>query len=100
MANVLLFNPDSRPIPNRAISYLRSVNTGDYTSNPNALINPDMPDGSVFDLKVVDGVPVLLTDADRLTIASYSRHASRRSRWSGRRPTDVLREVKLIRPIL
>jgi hypothetical protein len=42
MSNVIIYDPDDTTVPNRVISYLVSVNTPDYDSNFNKLINPDL----------------------------------------------------------
>lgn len=51
MSNIALYNPSDTTVANRVTNYLRSVNTPDYTSNPNALINPDLTNVSGVDQK-------------------------------------------------
>lgn len=42
MSKVALYDPDSTVVANRVTNYILRANTPDYTSNPNALINPDV----------------------------------------------------------
>ena len=77
MANILIFDPNSTPIPNRAIRFRPSVHTPDYAGLPNVLINPDMPpDVPIGMLKVVDGIPVELTPEDLVLIAQTQADAT------------------------
>ncbi len=41
MANILMYNP-SAVVPNQAVSYTTGINTPDYLSVPNSIINPDL----------------------------------------------------------
>lgn len=71
MSDILIFNPDSTPVANRAVRYLRSVNTPDYSDRTDVLINPVLPPSVPLGmLKVVDGVPVELTPEDLVSIAA------------------------------
>jgi len=66
MSNVVIYASE---LPNRVTDYLRSVNTPDYSSNPNALINPDLSSVIGVDQKywkVVDSDVVEMT-ADEKT---------------------------------
>ena len=42
MDNILIFNPNDPTVAYRATQYITGGNGADYTSDPNALINPDM----------------------------------------------------------
>lgn len=61
MSNVALYDPNSTVVANRVTSYLLSVNTPDYTSNPDALINPDVSGLSGISSKywVYDGTNIV-----------------------------------------
>ena len=71
MANFILFNPDSLPVPNRVTRYLKQVDSLLYVDDPNALKNPVLPsDVALGLLKVVDGQVVELDQADLDAIAA------------------------------
>ena len=42
MSDVVIYDPDDPVVANRVTKYLRSVNTPDYSSDPNTLVNPDL----------------------------------------------------------
>lgn len=42
MSQIVIFLPSDLVVPNRAKEYISSGNTPDYSSNPDALINPDL----------------------------------------------------------
>jgi hypothetical protein len=42
MANIFIYNTGDTEIPNRIVSYERSVNTPDYNDEPSKLVNPDV----------------------------------------------------------
>ena len=77
MSNIVLYDPDSSVVANRATNYLLSVNTPDYTSNPDALINPDLSSvsGIAFKYWMYDGTGLVempasdRTSVDNLLIA-------------------------------
>ena len=71
MSDILIFNPDSTPVANRAVRYLRSVNTPDYSDRTDVLINPVLPaDIALGLLKVVGDQVVELDQADLDAIAA------------------------------
>lgn len=68
MSNVVLFNPDDTVVANRVLSYLVSVNTPDYITRNNAIINPDLAAVTNIDKKYwkVSGVEVVeMTQAEK-----------------------------------
>lgn len=54
MANVLIFDPNSTPVPNRAVRYIRSADTNNFIGRADVIINPTMPAGAALDSLVVD----------------------------------------------
>lgn len=76
-SNVLLYNPNSTPVPGRVVSYLQSVDTGLYQGASNVLINPVMPTNKLDSLKVSNGVVVVLSqlDLDRITATNAANEA-------------------------
>ena len=73
MSDILIFNPDSTPVANRAVKYLRSVNTPDYSDRTDVLINPVLPaDIALGLLKVVGDQVVELDQADLDAIAAQN----------------------------
>lgn len=70
MANVIVFDPNSVPVPNRIREYLKSVNTTHYKDRADVLINPVLPEGIALGLlKVLNGEVVELTQSDLDAIA-------------------------------
>ena len=71
MSNVIIYNPNDTTVANRVSGYLVSVNTPDYTSNPYALINPDLSDVSGVAQKfwkVSDSTVVQMDSTDLLKV--------------------------------
>lgn len=67
MANILIYNISN----GRALEYKESVNTPDFSSRADVLVNPVMPAGvPVKFLKVVAGAPIEMTQAEKDTIAT------------------------------
>ncbi len=70
MANILIFNTGSMPIPNIPIQYLVSENTLFYLGRNDVLINPILPNGWNFqNSKVLSGSLTLLTPSELNTIS-------------------------------
>lgn len=80
MANILVYDTSSTPVPNIAKRYLRSRNTSEYRGLPGVLINPDLPQGlelppgrevslEHLNLKVAGGKVVGLSQVDLGIIA-------------------------------
>jgi len=42
MSDVVIYDPDDAVVAGRVTGYLKSVNTPDYSGNPNTLVNPDL----------------------------------------------------------
>lgn len=42
MANIVVYDPANSLVPNRVVGYYPSVNTPDYNSVPDKIINPDL----------------------------------------------------------
>lgn len=57
MATAVLFNPESTPVPNRVVRYLRSVQAGDYDGRPDAVVNTD-PSGDNPQVAALDAANV------------------------------------------
>jgi hypothetical protein len=70
MSKVILFNPSDPIVAGRVTDYLSSVNTPDYVSNPNALINPDVS-GLPVDMrywKVDTGIVVEMSTGEKVAV--------------------------------
>lgn len=65
MANILIFNPGSTPVPNVPTAYLLTQNTIDFLGRQDVLFNPAIPtSGTLQNTKVLSGQWVLLTQND------------------------------------
>lgn len=68
MADIIIYNPADTTVTNRVTSYLTSVNTPDYTSNSDILINPDLSAVGGIEQrfwKVSDGTVVEMNSSDK-----------------------------------
>jgi hypothetical protein len=68
-SDVVLYDPTGLVVTNRVIAVLRSVNTTDYESLTNVLINPVLPTNPQ-PWKVLDGNVVALTAQDQTAISN------------------------------
>lgn len=67
MASILIFNIGN----NRVLEWRAEVNTPDFSSRPDVIVNPVMPAGvPIKFLKVVAGAPVEMTQAEKDTITA------------------------------
>jgi hypothetical protein len=51
MSVAVVYDPSDPIVANRVTTYITSINTPDYSGNPNTLINPDLSSVSGVDLK-------------------------------------------------
>lgn len=71
MANVIIFDPQSDPIPNRVTQYLTDVNQSHYKERSDTLINPVLPPGVALGLLKVVGVQVVELSQSELDAIAY-----------------------------
>jgi hypothetical protein len=83
MSNVVIYNPSDPVVVNRVTSYLLSVNTPDYNSNPNALINPDLSEiiniSPIF-WKFNNNTIVAMSSDEQILINNFIKSKSIRSK--------------------
>lgn len=80
MSSVLFYNPDSTVVPGRVTNYIESVNTPDYTSEENTLINPDLSNVSGIAQefwKVLDGTVVEMDSSDKSNLLPGERDSQK-----------------------
>jgi hypothetical protein len=71
MADVLIFDPHSTPVPNRGIELRRSVHTPDYENRADAIINPVLPEGvPLRHLKVSGGLVLEMSQEEKDSMAA------------------------------
>lgn len=69
---VVLFDPNSQPIPGRVVRVLHSANELEFLNNTNALVGVTaFPEGTFADWKVSNRVLHALSTADRATQAAW-----------------------------
>ncbi len=91
MASVAIYDPNSTP--NKITQYLQSVNTPDYSSKPNVLINPDVSALQGVDIrywKHVAGAIVQMTTAEKNAVdAAFTSGVTNVLRIDGKAIIDM-----------
>lgn len=73
MASILIFNTGN----GRALEWRAEVNTPDFSSRPDVIVNPVMPPGvPIKFIKVVAGAPVAMTAGEQATITANETAAA------------------------
>jgi hypothetical protein len=96
MSCVVVYQP-SGVVANRVISYLQSVNTPDYESQPNTLINPDVVSllsTSTNYWKVVGSSVIEMTSIEKTTIDNFLRAKTTRERKYKIISYDVMNRIE------
>lgn len=75
-SNVLVFSTNSTPVAGRALAYLLSVNTPDYASRTDVLINPSLPNHPLAWCKVSGGVVLAMSTAESNSIVTAQTNAA------------------------
>lgn len=61
MANVIIYNVNTK----RVLEYIKSVNTPEYSSRADVVVNPDLPNGDIKYWLVKDGIVVEATQVEK-----------------------------------
>lgn len=61
MANVVIYDIQT----NRVLRYLKSVNTPDYDTRPDVIVNPSLPDVALKFMKINNGQVVEMSQAEK-----------------------------------
>lgn len=69
-SNVLVFSTNSAPVPGRALVYLLSVNTPEYATRADVLINPVLPNHPLQWCKVTNGAVFAMSTAESNAVVS------------------------------
>lgn len=93
MPNLLIYDPNSKPVANRVTRFIASVPEYEFERYAHGLpylVQPDLPIGGAETWKVDKLKVVPMTAQELQTLDAFNLDARRASRWFGKSPTHKL----------